>query len=62
MYVANMCRNCTVFKKQKGTNGPTYIFPIRTMGHGDAYDCYLDHLLDTLICQRSDSLYARVIK
>jgi len=51
MYVANMCRDCTNFKEQKETNGSTYKFPIWIVGHGNACDYYLDHLLDTLICQ-----------
>lgn len=57
-----MCRDCTVLKKQKGTNGSTYRFPIRAVGHGNTCDCYTGHLLDTLICQRSDSLYAQADK
>ncbi len=59
MSVINMLENCIIFKKQKRINGSTYKFPIWTVGHGNACDCYLDHLLDTLICQRSDSLYAQ---
>jgi hypothetical protein len=51
MYVGNLRRDCTNFKKQKETNGSTYKFPIRTVGHGNACDCYLDHLLDTLIAK-----------
>ncbi len=58
MYVANMCRDYIIIKKQKRTNGSTYKFPIRIMGHGNACDCYPSHLLDNLICQKNDPLNA----
>ncbi len=31
MYVANMCKDCIVFKKQKGTNSSTFISKLWVM-------------------------------